>query len=84
MRGDNMKTGFIILIAIVFIVTITFGIIISRHFAKFEKKALELKERKDAYIKELEEQKARIEALGGIKDEETAADKAEPEEKQEN
>ena len=70
-----MKTGFIILIAIVFIVTITFGIIIWRHFAKFEKKALALKERKKAYIKELEEQKARIEALGGVIEEDEPADK---------
>lgn len=67
MRGDNMKTGFIILIAVAFIVTISFGIIIWRHSIKFEKKALVLKQRKEAYIKELELHQAKIEALGGDK-----------------
>lgn len=62
-----MKTGFIILIGIVFIVTIIFGIIIWKQSVKFEKKALVLKQRKEAYIKELELQQARIEALGGDK-----------------
>lgn len=62
-----MKIGFMILIAIVFIVTIIFGIIIWKQSIKFEKKALVLKQRKEAYIKELEQQQARIEALGGDK-----------------
>lgn len=70
-----MKIGFIILIAIVFIVTIIFGIIIWKQSIKFEKKALVLKQRKEAYIKELEMQQARIEALGGDK----GAEKAESE-----
>ncbi|NLB51516.1 MAG: hypothetical protein GX808_01080 [Syntrophomonadaceae bacterium] len=62
-----MRIGFMILIAIVFIVTIVFGIIIWKQSVKFEKKALVLKQRKEAYIKELELQQARIEALGGDK-----------------
>lgn len=67
MRGDNVQTGFIILIAIVFIVTIFFGIVIWKQSIKFENKALVLKQRKEAYIKELELQQAKIEALGGDK-----------------
>lgn len=62
-----MQTGFIILIGIVLTVTIFFGIIIWRQTYKFEKKALVLKQRKEAYIKELELQQAKIEALGGEK-----------------
>ncbi len=62
-----METGFLVLIGIVFVVTIIFGIIIWKHSIKFEKKALILKQRKEAYIKELEQQQAKIEALGGEK-----------------
>lgn len=62
-----MKTGFFILIAIVFIFTIFWGILIWRQLVKFENKALFLKQRQEAYIKEMELQQAKIEALGGDK-----------------
>ncbi len=62
-----MQTEFIILIAIVFIVTIFFGIVIWKQSIKFENKALILKQRKEEYIKELELQQAKIEALSGDK-----------------
>ena len=62
-----MQIEFIILIAIVFIVTIFFGIVIWKQSIKFENKALVLKQRKEAYIKELELQQAKIEALSGDK-----------------
>lgn len=73
-----MQTGFIILIAIVFTVTIFFGIVIWKQSIKFENKALVLKQRKEAYIKELELQQAKIEALSGDKkiDEAVAAEKS--------
>ncbi|MEN6351481.1 MAG: hypothetical protein ABFD08_19075 [Syntrophomonas sp.] len=52
-----MKTLFLILIVVVFIVTIVFGILIWRQTIKIEKKALEAKMRKEEYLKQLELEK---------------------------
>jgi predicted Holliday junction resolvase-like endonuclease len=49
-----MQTKFLIFIAVVFIVTLIFGILIWRQTLVFERKALAAKQRKEAYLKELE------------------------------
>ncbi len=50
-----MKIPFLILIGSVFIVSIVFGILIWRQSVKFEKKALVAKQRKEQFIREMEE-----------------------------
>ena len=49
-----MQTKFLIFIAVVFIITIIFGVLIWRQTLVFEKKALAAKQRKEAYIEQLE------------------------------
>lgn len=51
-----MQTKFLIFMAIVFIVTIVFGVLIWRQTLVFEKKALAAKQRKEAYLKQLEQE----------------------------
>ncbi|HBQ86681.1 MAG TPA: hypothetical protein DER33_07690 [Syntrophomonas sp.] len=51
-----MQTKFLIFMAIVFIVTIIFGVLIWRQTLVFEKKALAAKQRKEAYLKQLEQE----------------------------
>jgi predicted Holliday junction resolvase-like endonuclease len=51
-----MQTKFLIFIAVVFVITIIFGILIWRQTLVFEKKALAAKQRKDQYLKQLEEE----------------------------
>lgn len=57
-----MQAKFLIFIAVVFVITITFGILIWRQTLVFEKKALAAKQRKEEYLlqleAEMEEQKA--------------------------
>ncbi|MBC7074564.1 MAG: hypothetical protein H5T98_00550 [Syntrophomonadaceae bacterium] len=48
-----MRLSFLILIAIVFISTIFFAVIIWRQLIKFEKKALAAKRQKEAYVQQL-------------------------------
>lgn len=49
-----MQTKFWIFIAVVFVITIIFGIVIWRQTLVFEKKAMAAKQRKEEYIKQLE------------------------------
>lgn len=48
-----MRLSFLILIAIVFISTIVFAVMIWRQLIKFEKKALAAKRQKEAYVQQL-------------------------------
>lgn len=52
-----MRTMFLILIGVVFVVTLVFGILIWRQTIKIEKKALEAKRRQAEYQKQLEMEK---------------------------
>lgn len=51
-----MQTKFLIFIAVVFIITIIFGVLIWRQTLVFEKKALAAKQRKEAYLEQLEKE----------------------------
>jgi len=51
--GSALRLSFLILIAIVFISTIFFAVIIWRQLIKFEKKALAAKRQKEAYVQQL-------------------------------
>lgn len=51
-----MQTKFLIFIAVVFTITIIFGVLIWRQTLVFERKALAAKQRKEAYVKQLEKE----------------------------
>lgn len=55
-----MKSAFLILIGVVLVITIVFGILIWRQSIRFEKKALELKKRKEEYLSRLEQQEMAV------------------------
>lgn len=58
-----MQTKFLIFIAVVFCITIIFGVLIWRQTIVFEKKALAAKQRKEEYIRQLqleEEERQRL------------------------
>ncbi|GEM_PF-1444987 len=57
-----MRTMFLILIGVVFLITIVFAVLIWRQTIKLEKSALAAKQRKEAYLQQLEiERQAEIE-----------------------
>lgn len=75
-----MQTKFLIFIAIVFIITIIFGILIWRQTLIFERKALAAKQRKEEYIKQLEQELQEKEQAGQLEPSEQPESKSEEEE----
>lgn len=54
-----MPKAFLVLVTMVVLVSLFFGLVIWRQTVKFEKKAAVLKEKKEQYLQELEEQESR-------------------------
>lgn len=58
-----LPKAFLVLISMVVLVSIVFGFIIWRHTISFEKKASIYKQRKDEYLKNLEEEARKARAM---------------------
>lgn len=69
-----MQTAFLILIGIVFILSIFFAILIWRQTVKFEKKALAAKRRKEEYMRQLELENEKEEAIRLASEKEQSAE----------
>ena len=63
-----MRTMFLILIGVVFVITMVFAVLIWRQTIKLEKSALAAKQRKEAYLQQLEIE--RQEALARAREDE--------------
>ncbi len=51
-----MPKAFLVLVIMVVLVSLFFGLVIWRQTVRFEKKAADLKEKKEQYLQELEEE----------------------------
>jgi hypothetical protein len=51
-----MKTIFLVFVAAVFLITMVFGVLIWRQTIVFEKKALAAKQKKEAYLQQLQQE----------------------------
>lgn len=58
-----LPKAFLVLISMVVVVSIVFGFIIWRQTIRFEKKALSYKQKKDEYLRYLEEEARKARAL---------------------
>jgi len=63
------SSGFLMIIAAVFIITISYGLFIIRQFGNFEKKALVAKRRQEEYIREYKANKANEDKIDEREDE---------------
>ncbi len=71
-----MSSGLMMVIAAVFIITITFSMLILRQFSSFEKKAMKAKIRQEKYIQEYLAAKLEEEKKLAEEDQETVTDES--------